>query len=60
MCPIARDITNKLSFWRLGGKMAKMGNLLRRCHECGQPLGKKEIFCPKCGTKQRRNRRVMK
>jgi uncharacterized Zn finger protein (UPF0148 family) len=32
-----------------------MSNLLRRCHECGQPLGKKEIFCPRCGTKQRRN-----
>jgi len=30
-------------------------NLLRRCHECGQPLGKKDVFCPRCGAKQRRD-----
>jgi len=29
-------------------------NLLRRCHECGQPLGTKDIFCPRCGAKQPR------
>ena len=29
-------------------------NLLRRCFECGQPLGKKEVFCPRCGAKQPR------
>jgi len=31
-----------------------MSNLLRRCHECGQPLGKKDVFCPNCGAKQPR------
>jgi DNA-directed RNA polymerase subunit RPC12/RpoP len=29
-------------------------NLLRRCFECGQPVGRKEIFCPRCGAKQPR------
>jgi uncharacterized Zn finger protein (UPF0148 family) len=29
-------------------------NLLRRCFECGQPLGKKDVFCPRCGAKQPR------
>jgi uncharacterized Zn finger protein (UPF0148 family) len=29
-------------------------NLLRRCYECGQPMGKKEVFCPRCGAKQPR------
>ena len=29
-------------------------NLLRRCFECGQPMGKKEVFCPRCGAKQPR------
>jgi uncharacterized Zn finger protein (UPF0148 family) len=29
-------------------------NLLRRCHECGQPLGQKDLFCPRCGAKQPR------
>jgi len=28
--------------------------LLRRCYECGQPLGKKDVFCPRCGAKQPR------
>jgi uncharacterized Zn finger protein (UPF0148 family) len=28
--------------------------LLRRCFECGQPLGKKDVFCPRCGAKQPR------
>jgi rRNA maturation endonuclease Nob1 len=31
-----------------------MSTLLRRCHDCGQPLGKKELFCPRCGAKQPR------
>ena len=29
-------------------------NLLRRCFECGQPLGKKDAFCPRCGARQPR------
>jgi len=29
-------------------------NLMRRCHECGQWLGKKDLFCPRCGAKQPR------
>jgi predicted amidophosphoribosyltransferase len=29
-------------------------NLLRRCHDCGQPLGKKDRLCPRCGAKQPR------
>jgi uncharacterized Zn finger protein (UPF0148 family) len=29
-------------------------NLMRRCFECGQPLGKKDVFCPRCGAKQPR------
>jgi len=32
-------------------------NLLRRCYECGQPMGKKEVFCPRCGAKQPREPR---
>jgi len=31
-------------------------NLLRRCHECNFPLGSKDLFCPRCGTKQRREK----
>jgi uncharacterized Zn finger protein (UPF0148 family) len=29
-------------------------SLLRRCFECGQPLGKKDLYCPRCGAKQPR------
>jgi rRNA maturation endonuclease Nob1 len=29
-------------------------NYLRRCHECNQPLGAKDLFCPRCGAKQPR------
>jgi hypothetical protein len=29
-------------------------NLLRRCFECGHPLGKKDLYCPRCGAKQPR------
>jgi len=25
---------------------------LRRCHDCGAPLAKKAIFCPRCGARQ--------
>ena len=32
-------------------------NLLRRCFECGQPIGKKEVFCTRCGAKQPREPR---
>ncbi len=39
---------------RPGSNMVTMSNLLRRCHECNQPLGKKDIFCPRCGAKQPR------
>jgi hypothetical protein len=31
-------------------------NLLRRCHECNFPLGSKDLFCPRCGAKQRREK----
>jgi len=30
--------------------------LLRRCHECNLPLGNKDLFCPRCGAKQRREK----
>jgi uncharacterized Zn finger protein (UPF0148 family) len=30
-------------------------NLIRRCFDCGQPLGKKDVFCPRCGAKQPRD-----
>jgi rRNA maturation endonuclease Nob1 len=33
-----------------------MANWLRRCHECNFPLGKKDVFCPRCGAKQRRDK----
>ena len=28
--------------------------LLRRCHDCGRPIGAKDAFCPFCGTRQPR------
>ncbi|UCF75187.1 MAG: hypothetical protein JSU71_13240 [Betaproteobacteria bacterium] len=31
-------------------------NSMRRCHECGQPLGPREMVCPRCGARQRRER----
>ena len=31
---------------------------MRRCHECGFPLGSKDVFCPRCGAKQRRERAI--
>jgi hypothetical protein len=30
-------------------------NLLRRCYECGHPLGKRDLFCPRCGVRQPRD-----
>jgi tripartite-type tricarboxylate transporter receptor subunit TctC len=33
-------------------------NLLRRCADCGRPLGKREKFCGRCGTRQPREPRV--
>jgi len=33
-----------------------MANRMRRCHECDFPLGSKELFCPRCGAKQRREK----
>ncbi len=35
-----------------------MANWLRRCHECNYPLGSKDVFCPRCGVKQRRDKIV--
>jgi uncharacterized Zn finger protein (UPF0148 family) len=35
-----------------------MANRLRRCHECGFPLGTKDVFCPRCGARQRRDKIV--
>jgi len=29
---------------------------MRRCHECNFPLGKKDVFCPRCGARQRREK----
>jgi predicted amidophosphoribosyltransferase len=34
-----------------------MSTLLRRCFECGQPLDKKDVFCPRCGARQPREPR---
>jgi len=28
--------------------------LLRRCHDCGRPIGARDAFCPFCGAKQPR------
>lgn len=47
---IAAQLTQRLVQHRT------MANLLRRCYECGQPLGKKDIFCPRCGAKQPREK----
>ncbi len=33
-----------------------MANWLRRCHECNFPLGNKDVFCPRCGARQRRDK----
>jgi len=30
--------------------------LLRRCHECNSPVGNKDVFCPRCGAKLRREK----
>ena len=30
---------------------------LRRCYDCGQPMGRKDIYCPRCGAKQPREPR---
>jgi predicted amidophosphoribosyltransferase len=41
----------------MGGAIAKtFANLLRRCHECNFPLGQRDLFCPRCGAKQRREK----
>jgi uncharacterized paraquat-inducible protein A len=29
---------------------------IRRCHDCNFPLGNKDLFCPRCGVKQRREK----
>jgi hypothetical protein len=29
---------------------------LRRCHECNFPVGNRDLFCPRCGAKQRREK----
>lgn len=35
-----------------------MANWLRRCHECNYPLDTKDLFCPRCGARQRRDKIV--
>ncbi len=37
-------------------RLRGFSNWLRRCHECGFPLGTKEVFCPRCGARQRRDK----
>jgi hypothetical protein len=32
----------------------RAGPLLRRCRDCGRPLGHKDRFCPFCGARQPR------
>jgi uncharacterized paraquat-inducible protein A len=29
---------------------------LRHCHECNAPVGNKDLFCPRCGAKLRREK----
>jgi predicted amidophosphoribosyltransferase len=41
----------------MGEAVAKTSaNRLRRCHECNFPLGNRDLFCPRCGAKQRREK----
>jgi rRNA maturation endonuclease Nob1 len=40
---------------RITNHDSRFMNLMRRCFECGQPLGKKDMFCPRCGAKQPRD-----
>lgn len=35
-----------------------MSNLLRRCIDCNQPLGHRDKFCARCGTRQPREPRL--
>jgi uncharacterized Zn finger protein (UPF0148 family) len=39
-----------------GQRMKLTSNLLRHCYECNFPLGNRELFCPRCGARQRRER----
>jgi hypothetical protein len=29
---------------------------MKRCHECSFPLGSRDLFCARCGAKQRRDK----
>ena len=31
-------------------------NALRRCYDCGYPIGRKARYCPRCGARQRPER----
>jgi uncharacterized paraquat-inducible protein A len=31
-------------------------NLLRRCPECNFPVGNRDLFCPRCGARLRREK----
>jgi rRNA maturation endonuclease Nob1 len=31
-------------------------NWMRRCFDCGFVLGRKQLFCPRCGARQRPER----
>jgi hypothetical protein len=31
-------------------------NAIRRCYDCGFPIGKKARYCPRCGARQRPER----
>ena len=37
-----------------------MAYRLRRCHECNFPLGNRDLFCPRCGAKQRRDKLALR
>jgi rRNA maturation endonuclease Nob1 len=37
-------------------RSATAGCFLRRCHECNAPVGNKDLFCPRCGAKLRREK----
>ena len=35
-----------------------MSRFIRHCHDCNFPLGNKDLFCPRCGAKQRREEKL--
>jgi rRNA maturation endonuclease Nob1 len=44
----------QLSFAAYASRLTAHAAYLRRCVDCGMPLGKKQMFCPRCGAKQPR------